>query len=59
MPYSIDAAFTSSERAVIAGGIKHVEDNTCIRFVPRVADIDYVNIIPGDGASCYAMIPHR
>ena len=32
VPYTIDAAFTSSERAVIAQGITHVEENSCLRY---------------------------
>ena len=32
VPYTIDAAFTTSERAVIAQGIKHVEENSCLRY---------------------------
>ena len=30
--YTIDAAFSESERAVIASGITHMEENSCIRF---------------------------
>ena len=29
--YSVDAAFTESERAVIASGFSHVEGASCIR----------------------------
>ena len=31
--YTIDAAFSDSERAVIASGFTHVEENSCIRSV--------------------------
>ena len=31
MYYTIDAAFTDSERSVIAAGMAHVEENSCIR----------------------------
>ena len=30
--YTIDAAFSSSERAVIASGFTHMEENSCIRW---------------------------
>ena len=30
--YNIDAAFSTSERAVIASGFAHVEENSCIRW---------------------------
>ena len=32
VPYTIDAAFTSTERAAIASGIEHIHENSCIRF---------------------------
>merc|ERR1719312_693204 len=58
VPYTIDASFSDSDRAVIAQGIKHTEDNSCLRFVPRNGEYDYVQIWPGDGG-CYAVIPYR
>lgn len=33
MHYSIDAAFTPDERAVIAAGMEHVSERTCITCV--------------------------
>merc|ERR550532_667226 len=56
--YTIDAAFDSTERATIAAGMKMVEDNSCIRFVARTTENDYVDIIPG-GGGCYAQVPYR
>ena len=32
IPYTIDAAFSSRERAIIAGGFQSIHDNTCIRY---------------------------
>ena len=72
VPYTIDAAFTSTERAAIASGIEHIHENSCIRFwrdlfsrqfhnhrfVERNGEADYLDIIPGDGG-CYAIIPYR
>merc|ERR1719505_441681 len=58
VPYTIDAAFTSPERAAIASGIAHIHENSCIRFVERNGEADYLDIIPGDGG-CYAIIPYR
>ena len=40
IPYTIDAAFTTSERAVIAQGIQHVEENSCLRYI--LSTIQYV-----------------
>merc|ERR1712142_245939 len=60
VPYTIDASFSDSDRAVIAQGIKHTEDNSCLRFVPRNGEHDYVQIWPGpENGGCYAVIPYR
>ena len=32
MPYTIDAAFSDSERAIIASGFSQVQNNSCVRF---------------------------
>ena len=32
MPYVIDAAFSTTERASIAEGITHIHDNSCVRY---------------------------
>ena len=36
--YTIDAAFSASERAVIASGFTHMEENSCIRYF--IDDVD-------------------
>ena len=54
--YTIDAAFTNDERAIIAAGIANIQDNSCIEFVPRTDEFDYVDIVPGSGG-CYAYLP--
>ena len=32
VPYNIDDAFSDSERAIIASGFNHVQNNSCVRF---------------------------
>ena len=32
VPYTIDAAFSESERAIIASAFTHVQNNSCVRF---------------------------
>ena len=54
--YTIDAAFTNDERAIIAAGIANIQDNSCIEFVPRTDEFDFVDIVPGSGG-CYAYLP--
>merc|ERR1719431_447429 len=58
VPYVIDAAFSTSERAIIAQGIQHIHDNSCVRFVARNGEYDYLDIWNGTGG-CYAIIPYR
>merc|ERR1719337_482936 len=43
VPYTIDAAFTSTERAAIASGINHIHENSCVRFVERNGEADYLD----------------
>ena len=35
----------------------HIEENSCVRFLPRTDQHDYVDIIPGNGG-CYAYSPY-
>jgi len=59
VPYEIDARFTQNDRAHICKGFKHVEDNSCIRFVPRQGEHDYMDIVvAGADRGCYAQIPY-
>jgi len=57
VPYVISADFSSEERAIIAQGITHIHDNSCVRFIARDGEEDYVDIITGSGG-CYAIIPY-
>ena len=43
VPYTIDAAFTSTERAAIASGIEHIHENSCIRsFLDALASLESI-----------------
>ena len=41
--------YTEKERTVILNAMDHWENNTCIRFVPRTTERDYISIYPGSG----------
>merc|ERR1719232_1320482 len=55
MHYSIDAAFTSSEKVTIKDGMAHIMENSCIKFIKRTDEHDYVDIVPGTGG-CYTEV---
>ena len=46
--------FTESEVKTITQAMDHWEARTCIRFVPRTTELDYVGIFPGGG--CYSYV---
>ena len=56
MPYTISSQFSSTERAVIARGIKNIQDKTCLRITPRTNERDYISVIKGCQGCCYSYI---
>ncbi|KAK6644309.1 hypothetical protein RUM43_000576 [Polyplax serrata] len=51
IPYVISAQFDSRERGVIAAAFHDYQTKTCIRFVPRTQQRDYIYILKGSGCS--------
>ncbi|KAG7159340.1 zinc metalloproteinase nas-4-like [Homarus americanus] len=51
IPYVISNSFDKLGRATIATAIKNFQQLTCIRFVARTSETDYVHFIKGDGCS--------
>ncbi|KAK4020421.1 hypothetical protein OUZ56_002401 [Daphnia magna] len=51
IPYVISASFVPNDRSVIARAMLEYHNKTCIRFVPRTNQRDYVHIMPGSGCS--------
>ncbi|XP_065574210.1 zinc metalloproteinase nas-15-like isoform X2 [Artemia franciscana] len=51
IPYVISSSFTQYERSVIARAFREYQNKTCIRFVPRRNERDYINIYQGSGCS--------
>lgn len=56
MPYTITNAFDEEERAFIARGFDDYHTNTCIRFVPRRNQKDYIEVFKGDPGACWSRI---
>nr|CAH0109024.1 unnamed protein product [Daphnia galeata] len=55
IPYVISADYTPEQRSIIAFGMKAYHDNTCIRFVPRTCEKNYITIFKS-GGGCYSYI---
>ncbi|XP_076358916.1 zinc metalloproteinase nas-15-like [Tachypleus tridentatus] len=51
IPYVISSEFSSRDRTVISAAFQEYEKKTCIRFVPRSNEQDYVQITGGSGCS--------
>ncbi|KAJ6644021.1 Zinc metalloproteinase nas-4 [Pseudolycoriella hygida] len=50
VPYTLDARFTTAQRAAIAEAMNEYHTKTCVRFVDRQPnDVDYVQLLLDDG----------
>ncbi|XP_071502855.1 zinc metalloproteinase nas-6-like [Diadema antillarum] len=54
VPYTIDNRFDYGARQRIQTAIQRYHDTTCIRFVQRTNQRDYVEVFPGNG--CYSLV---
>ncbi|XP_042885314.1 hatching enzyme 1.2-like [Penaeus japonicus] len=54
IPYVISSSYSKSERSTIAAAMAEFHRSTCIRFVPRNTEKDYIHILKGDG--CYSSV---
>ncbi|XP_042268205.1 high choriolytic enzyme 1-like [Thunnus maccoyii] len=57
VPYVIADHYTSRERAIIERGLQSFSSVSCIRFVPRISERDYIHIQSLDG--CYSYLGRR
>ncbi|XP_035784368.1 zinc metalloproteinase nas-4-like [Anopheles albimanus] len=58
VPYAIDKnAFTVSQQNSIVSALQQIELVSCVRFVPRTTEKDYV-MVQGD-SGCWATLGHR
>ncbi|XP_040565616.1 astacin-like metalloprotease toxin 3 [Lepeophtheirus salmonis] len=58
VPYIISSNFTSSQRQTIMDAIKHISDRTCVNFVERTNQTNYVDIFTGE-SGCYANLGYN
>ncbi|KRZ74921.1 Zinc metalloproteinase nas-6, partial [Trichinella papuae] len=54
VPYEISAIFTTVQRKKITNAMKMIEANSCVRFVPRTIEPDYLVINNDHG--CFSMV---
>ncbi|KAL7834108.1 hypothetical protein AOLI_G00290680 [Acnodon oligacanthus] len=54
VPFTVSNDFSSSDRSVIAGAMATFHSKTCIRFVSRTVETDYLSIESRDG--CYSPV---
>ncbi|XP_027012708.1 hatching enzyme 1.2-like [Tachysurus fulvidraco] len=54
VPYILSKVFSSSDRTVITNAMASFHNKTCVRFVPRINQTDYLSIESQDG--CYSYI---
>ncbi|XP_038562809.1 high choriolytic enzyme 1-like [Micropterus salmoides] len=57
VPYIIADDYTSRERAIIERGLESFHSVSCIRFVPRTSERDYIHIQSLDG--CFSYVGRR
>ncbi|XP_074854638.1 embryonic protein UVS.2-like [Carettochelys insculpta] len=53
IPFVISSSYTPEEKALIVGAIQEYEILTCIHFVARTTETDYIHISPKDGCWSY------
>uniref|UniRef100_A0AAG5DK38 Metalloendopeptidase n=1 Tax=Anopheles atroparvus TaxID=41427 RepID=A0AAG5DK38_ANOAO len=59
VPYKIDTgAFTTVQRNNIEAALQQIELISCVRFVPRTTETDYV-MVTGEYTGCHATLGHR
>ncbi|XP_056614026.1 hatching enzyme 1.2-like [Triplophysa dalaica] len=54
VPYTVSSEFTYNERTTIENAMMTFHSKTCIRFVPRSSQMDYISIENKDG--CYSYL---
>ncbi|XP_077137710.1 astacin-like metalloendopeptidase [Ranitomeya variabilis] len=54
IPYTLDSQFTKEDQADILKAMLEFSTMTCVRFVPRTREADYLNIISDIG--CWSML---
>ncbi|KAI4802476.1 hypothetical protein KUCAC02_020312 [Chaenocephalus aceratus] len=51
VPYVLSSKYDQNEKRTILNAMKGIEDNTCIRYIPRARQTAYLNIVPKFGCA--------
>ncbi|XP_036375464.1 low choriolytic enzyme-like [Megalops cyprinoides] len=54
VPYVISNQYSTCEKSIIEEGLKSFHSSTCIRFIPRTTEKDYLDIKSDEG--CYSYV---
>jgi hypothetical protein len=55
IPYTINSVFNTTQQDLIKSAMFHIEQYTCIRFTPRVAELNYIKFISTQDG-CYSYL---
>ncbi|KAL5017640.1 hypothetical protein ScPMuIL_007229 [Solemya velum] len=58
VPYTIDPSFDAKAMEDVTDAIAEHNAKTCVRWVPRTNENDYIFFTPGDTGGCYSTIGH-
>jgi len=53
IPYTIDPAVSAADVKVIKSGIQLIQNSTCLRYIPRTVEINYV-VIRSNYSGCFS-----
>ncbi|XP_056157044.1 uncharacterized protein LOC130131387 [Lampris incognitus] len=53
IPYTISSSFSSSHKSIIGRAMKTFSSSTCIRFIPRCSQTNYISIVSKNGCSSH------
>jgi len=56
IPYTITTDFTASDRLVVARAILALQTQTCLRFVKRSSQADYISIVRPQQSKCQSSV---
>jgi len=60
VPYIISGDFSDDQKNYIRRGLDTLELLTCLKFVPRTSEIDYVDVVNrGEGSGCSSSVGRR
>ena len=55
-PYVIEDSYDTEERSTIAKAMKMYHNKTCIRFLPRTSEEDYIHIKGAKDEGCFSAV---